>query len=86
MINNNNNYISFQVYNEISSIINSLHRISAENVGNPNAAASQNAVLDAEQEVKPASYRCDSNGKSNSSSSSSTDEKANTEECRLHER
>ncbi|KAG8638306.1 zinc finger CCCH domain-containing protein 53 [Manihot esculenta] len=63
-----------------------IQEVPQENVGNPNAAASQNAVLDAEQEVKPASYRCDSNGKSNSSSSSSsTDEKANTEECHLHE-
>ncbi|KAJ9164323.1 hypothetical protein P3X46_023916 [Hevea brasiliensis] len=53
-----------------------------ENGGNPDASASRNAFLDAEQEANPASKH--SNGNSNSSSFS-TDEKTNTEESDLHE-
>ncbi|KAJ9164309.1 hypothetical protein P3X46_023905 [Hevea brasiliensis] len=52
-----------------------------ENGGNPDASASRNALLDAEQEANPASKH--SNGNSNSSSCS-TDEKTNTEESDLH--
>ncbi|KAF2287426.1 hypothetical protein GH714_039870 [Hevea brasiliensis] len=53
-----------------------------ENGGNPDASASRNALLDAEQEANPASKH--SNGNSNSSSCS-TDENTNTEESDLHE-
>lgn len=67
------------------SIIVNLHYIyiAAENGGNPDAAASRNAVPEAEQEVNPATKH--SNGNSNSSICS-TDEKTNTEEIDLHER
>ncbi|KAJ9139653.1 hypothetical protein P3X46_030366 [Hevea brasiliensis] len=55
-----------------------------ENSGNPDAAAaSRNAVPEAEQEVNPDGH--DSNGNSKSNSISSMEEKTNPEESDLHE-